>query len=148
VKSLFVILALLCVFSANSEESDWRVGAITSGGDRLIYQVHPDTVEIVIRPELVLYTVLVTMVNIDKDITDNKRLFVTGCEKGAGKVIAAEIDGTIIDGIPTFDWSKDGERVFDIMSVMTCAAYSLKHRNRLPETNTQPPTKQKPGLIV
>jgi hypothetical protein len=141
----------LSTFNASSQENDWTIGSISKDGSKIVYEVFPTTVEMGIQSEMVLYTVLVEVTNIDSGDAERKRLFTTGCEKGSGKATIANLDGSLIDGMPIFDWETNGERVFDALSIRACAAYLLKmkkQRNSEPDAPVPNIHKQKPGLTV
>lgn len=132
-KTLPILLAFL--FSAPSvlsQENDWTVGTVLKDGTSLLYEVIPATADMIIQSQLVLYTVVVEIAQVETGESGRKRLFTTGCESGTGKVMLANMDGSKTPGATPFEWDKDGDKVFDALAVRACVAYSIK--NKKPKT--------------
>jgi hypothetical protein len=101
---------------------DWAVGTILDNGTRLLYEVLPQTADVKVVNSTEVSTSIIRMVNVDTGFVSLRRLLVVGCDETTGTTTLVELNGDDIKGVPIFNWSKDGERVFDSMATMTCIA--------------------------
>ncbi len=119
------------------------VGTILSDGARIVYEVLPSSATMVIHSEVVMYTAVVEITDIDRERSVRKRLVATGCENNTGKTVFVNMDGSNIEAAVVFEWDKNGDKVFDVLATRVCAAYAAKSKNVLPGTDTRAPTKPK-----
>jgi hypothetical protein len=134
-----------------SIDTDWAVATKLDNGTRQIYEVFPISAEVKIVNKTEVSTSVVRVVNVDNETQMLKRLLVIGCDEGTGKTTLVELDGSEIAGVPIFQWSKDGERVFDGLATLTCVAIIMSNAQPAEPAKTPAPTKHKaipPGTIV
>jgi hypothetical protein len=118
-----VVSALTCwAQSAPPVDLDWAVGTVLDNGTRLLYEVLPQTADVKVVNGTEVSTSIIRLVNVDTGFVSLRRILVLGCDETAGSTTLVELNGDDIKGVPIFNWSKDGEKVFDSMATMTCIA--------------------------
>jgi hypothetical protein len=143
-KQLIIGLSIgLFSLTSFAQVEEWTILSTNKDPKEVIaYTVIPSTAQLVQTnsgPETWVVVEIFQMA--DVSTLTRRRVRVTGCTAGTGKVTLANMDGSFIKENPVWEWDQSGNKIYDMVAMQACVSEFVKSKQpEMKKQSSQGPT--------